>query len=67
MKTDRRAVRDIRKNMSFSEYDLERVNKFLEQAGGGERATFMYECFKRGLDLVESQTRRRREQDKNCA
>jgi hypothetical protein len=57
VKRDRRSVRDFRRMISVNEYDVERINRLLDQIGG-EEARIMYRCFKRGLDLLEQDIER---------
>jgi hypothetical protein len=52
VKRDRKSVRDSRRMLSVNEYDVERINRLLDQIGG-EEARVMYRCFKKGLDLLE--------------
>jgi len=52
MKRDRRAVRDERRMISVNQYDVDRINKLLEQTGV-EEARLIYRAFKRGLDELE--------------
>lgn len=53
MKRDRKAVMDSRRMISVNEYDVDRINRLLDQIGG-EEARMMYRCFKLGLDLLEN-------------
>jgi hypothetical protein len=69
VKRDRKSVRDVRRMLSVNEYDVERINRLLDQIGG-EEARVMYRCFKRGLDLLEQdieQDRNKRVRLKSCA
>lgn len=64
MKRDRKSVRETRRMISVNEYDVERVNRLLDQIGG-EEARVMYRCFKRGLDLLEKDIEREPQSNKN--
>lgn len=54
MYRDRKEVRDTPKKIRVSEYDLERIERLLDEMGGQE-ATRMYEFFMKGLELAEQE------------
>lgn len=54
MNRDRKAVRAERKKISVNQYDIDRVNRILDQIGG-EEARLMYEAMQIGLDVIESE------------
>lgn len=61
---NRRAKRDIRKSMSISEFDEERINKLIsEGAENVQQATAIYELFILGLEVAEEEVRRLKEDE----
>lgn len=54
MYRDRKEVRETPKKIRVSEYDIERMEKILNEMGGQE-ATRMYEFFLKGLEMAEQE------------